>query len=306
MQPHDWAKFLRTRLDTVGEGAPLDGIARGGYKLVYTDTPTDFYRDSETRRRTTDLTYSLGITIGRDSKLTDVLWEGPAFKAGLTVGTELVAVNGTTYSADRIKDTIKAVKTTSEPIELIVKNGERFRTVRIDYHDGLRYPRLERNMAVPARLDDILAARELNASGEALRCIAEPLVNASCLGGRSALGQSERHEAIALLVGDQHQHALASGLARVFDGARNIGRHLHVVLSDALDDVAGRDAFARRLAVGIDGADQDAVDAVVELVLLAQRRVDRHQAQPERALLRRPGPGRPTPCARHRASRSSP
>ena len=159
VQPHDWAKFLRTRLDTVGEGAPLDGISRGGYRLVYSDTPTDYYRDSETRRRTTDLSYSLGITIGRDSKLTDVLWEGPAFKAGLTVGTELVAVNGTTYSADRIKDTIKAAKTTSEPIELIVKNGERFRTIRIDYRDGLRYPRLERNMAVPARLDDILAAR---------------------------------------------------------------------------------------------------------------------------------------------------
>jgi len=51
------------------------------------------------------------------------------------------------------------VKTTSEPIELIVKNGDRFKTVRIDYHDGLRYPRLERNMAMPARLDDILAAR---------------------------------------------------------------------------------------------------------------------------------------------------
>jgi predicted metalloprotease with PDZ domain len=88
-----------------------------------------------------------------------VLWEGLAFKAGLTVGTELIAVNGVTYSADRIKDTIKAVKMTSEPIELIVKNGERFRTIRIDYHDGLRYPRLERNMAMPARLDDILAAR---------------------------------------------------------------------------------------------------------------------------------------------------
>jgi predicted metalloprotease with PDZ domain len=159
VQPHDWTKFLRTRLDAVSEDAPLDGIARGGYKLVYSDTPTDFYRDSETRRRTTDLTYSLGLTIGRDAKLTDVLWEGPAFKAGLTVGTELVAVNGTAYSAERIKDTVKASKTASEPIELIVKNGERFRTIRIDYHDGLRYPRLERNMAVPARLDDILAAR---------------------------------------------------------------------------------------------------------------------------------------------------
>jgi predicted metalloprotease with PDZ domain len=159
VQSHDWAKFLRTRLDSVGEGAPLDGIARGGYRIAYTDTPTDYYKDSETRRRTTDLTYSLGMSIGRDNKLADVQWEGLAFKAGLTVGTELIAVNGVAYSADRIKDTIKAVKTTSEPIELIVKNGDRFRTIRIDYHDGLRYPRLERNMAAPARLDDILAAR---------------------------------------------------------------------------------------------------------------------------------------------------
>ena len=71
----------------------------------------------------------------------------------------MIAVNGTAYSADRIKDTIKAAKTAPEPIELIVKNGDRFRTIRIDYHDGLRYPRLERNGATPARLDDILAPR---------------------------------------------------------------------------------------------------------------------------------------------------
>ena len=37
--PYDWTSFLRTRLDGHGPGAPLDGIARGGYKLVYTDTP---------------------------------------------------------------------------------------------------------------------------------------------------------------------------------------------------------------------------------------------------------------------------
>jgi hypothetical protein len=78
----------------------------------------------------------------------------------LTVGTELVAVNGVAYSADRIKDAIKAAKSGSQPIELIVKNGDRFRTIRMDYREGLRYPRLERNMTVPPRLDDILAARK--------------------------------------------------------------------------------------------------------------------------------------------------
>src|SRR5215471_8160134 len=159
VQAHDWAKFLRARLDSVGEGAPLDGITRGGYKLVYTDTPSDYVKDSEARRRITDLTYSLGMSIGRDNKLTDVLWEGLAFKAGLTVGTEIVAVNGTQYSTERIKDTIKGAKTTRDPVELIVKNGDRYRTVKIDYHQGLQYPHLERVAATPARLDAILAPK---------------------------------------------------------------------------------------------------------------------------------------------------
>ncbi len=159
VQPHDWTKFLRTRLDTIGTGAPLDGITRGGYKLLYNDTPSDFFRASETRRRINDLTYSLGFTVGREAKLTDVLWEGPAFDAGLTVGTELVAVNGSAYDADRLKEIVKESKTNAAPIELIVKNGDRFRTIKIDYHEGLRYPHLERDPSVPARLDAILAAK---------------------------------------------------------------------------------------------------------------------------------------------------
>ena len=95
VQPYDWAKFLRARLDGHGPGAPLDGIARGGYKLVYAETPTDYFKDSEARRKVTDLTYSLGIVIGSDGRLTDVLWEGPGYKSGLTVGTQIIAVDGT-------------------------------------------------------------------------------------------------------------------------------------------------------------------------------------------------------------------
>ena len=159
VQPHDWAKFLRARLDSVGGQAPLDGLMRGGYRLVYNDTPTDFFKASETRRRITDLTYSLGLVIGREARITDVLWEGPAFKAGLTVGTQIVAVNGLSFDADRLKTTIKNAKTNSGAIEFIVKNGERYRTIRLDYHDGLRYPHLERSGTGEARLDAILAAK---------------------------------------------------------------------------------------------------------------------------------------------------
>ncbi len=159
VQPNDWAGFLRARLESHGPGAPLDGLARGGYKLVYTDTPSEFWKSAEARRKVTDLTYSLGLSIGAESRLGDVLWGGPAYKSGLTMGTQIIAVNGIAFDADGLKRVIKEAKTNGAAIELLVKNGNRFRTVKIDYHDGLRYPHLEREGTASARLDQILAPR---------------------------------------------------------------------------------------------------------------------------------------------------
>lgn len=157
--PYDWARFLRDRLYGHGPGAPLDGLRRGGYRLVYTEVPSEFTKSYEAQRKVTDLTYSLGLVVDKTANLTDVLWDGPAFRAGLTSGVQIVAVNGVAYEADRLKDAVRASKGGSGGLELLVKNGDRYRTVRIDYHDGLRYPHLERDAAAPARLDAILTAR---------------------------------------------------------------------------------------------------------------------------------------------------
>jgi len=160
VQPYDWETFLRARLDGHGPGAPLDGVTRGGYRLVYTETPSDYFKGSETRRKVTDLTYSLGMVIAAEGRLNDVLWEGPAYKKGLTVGTQIIAVNGTAFDADRLKRAMKDAKQNGSAIELLVKNGDHFRTVALDYHDGLRYPHLERDGSGPARLDQILTVRK--------------------------------------------------------------------------------------------------------------------------------------------------
>jgi predicted metalloprotease with PDZ domain len=159
VEPHDWAGFLRARLDGHG-GAPLDGLARGGYTLTFTETPSDFFKKAETRRKINDLTFSLGFTVGHENKLSDVLWGGPAHAAGLTVGTQIIAVDSIAYNADRLKEIVKLAKGNTSPIELLVKNGDRYATVRIDYHRGLRYPHLQRDAGASARLDDILAAKK--------------------------------------------------------------------------------------------------------------------------------------------------
>jgi len=158
VQPHDWTKFLRARLDGHGPGAPLDGLNRGGYKLVYKETPSEYFKNEEERRKISDLTYSLGMIIGNEGKLTDVLWEGLAYQKGLTVGTQIIAVDGIAYNIDRLRAAVKNAQKTAASIELLIKNGDHYRTVRMDYRDGLRYPHLERTGAV-AFLDQILAPR---------------------------------------------------------------------------------------------------------------------------------------------------
>ena len=95
----------------------------------------------------------------KDGSLASVLWDGPAFKANLVEGDVILAVNGNAYTAEALSEAIKAAKGTSAKIELIVRSGEHFKVANIDYHNGLRYPRLERDATGPALLDDILAPR---------------------------------------------------------------------------------------------------------------------------------------------------
>jgi hypothetical protein len=63
------------------------------------------------------------------------------------------------YSAELLTEEVRAARSNASAIELIVKTGESYRIVSIDYHGGLRYPHLQRDPAQPARLDDILSAR---------------------------------------------------------------------------------------------------------------------------------------------------
>ena len=158
---NDWASFLKTRIQEVQEKGPLDGLERGGYKLVYTDTPTEFMKSAESKAKNVPLSYSLGLTAGSDGVLTDVQWGGPAFKAGLTQGLTVVAVNGEQFDGDKLKAAVKAAMKPENPlVELLIKDGGRYKTVKIDYRGGLRYPRLEKVANAPDRLGDILTPRK--------------------------------------------------------------------------------------------------------------------------------------------------
>ncbi|HXS69773.1 MAG TPA: peptidase M61, partial [Candidatus Polarisedimenticolia bacterium] len=156
VQPNDWAAFLHARLDNINAHAPLDGFTRGGYQLVYTNTPTDTFKTSEKLRKITDLSYSGGFILDKDSNIIEVGWDTPAFNAGLTVGCKLVALDGRAFESDRLKEDIKAKKS---PLKLLVKTGDFYRTVELNYDGGLRYPKLEKTTSGPSSLDALLTAK---------------------------------------------------------------------------------------------------------------------------------------------------
>jgi predicted metalloprotease with PDZ domain len=172
VQPHDWAGFLRQRLDATGAPAPLDGLARSGWKLVYAETPNDSSRADEAEERYADFSYSLGFTIGSprgtwtqgpagalDGRISAVQWGSPAFEAGLAPGVTVVAVNNVAFKADNLRRAITANKEGKAPIELLLREGERFRTLKMDYRGGLRYARLERVPGTEDRLAALLGKR---------------------------------------------------------------------------------------------------------------------------------------------------
>jgi predicted metalloprotease with PDZ domain len=160
VQPYDWKGYLQRKVYATAPNAPLEGINEGGYKLVYTAEPTNWIKSAQKSGKNSDLTYSGGFVVGNDGKISSVLWDSPAFNAGLTVGTEITAVNGRDFDPDALKTAIKAAAVGGGFLpELLVHDGDVYRTVKLDWRGGLRYPRLQKTGSGPGTLDALLAPR---------------------------------------------------------------------------------------------------------------------------------------------------
>jgi predicted metalloprotease with PDZ domain len=130
IQQYDGNTFLRARLSDVGKPAPLDGIRRGGYRLIYTEEQGEYQSATEVNRGYADFIFSIGVRVDKAGVITNVRWDGPGFNAGLAEGVQIISVNGIAYDADVLKEAIKSAKDTKAPIELIIKNGNRFNICR--------------------------------------------------------------------------------------------------------------------------------------------------------------------------------
>ncbi len=157
--PYDWRGFWTDRLTNHGPGAPLGGIEGSGWKVVYDETPSEMMTASAGAYHFVPAAFAIGLVLNDDGSIADTIEGELTAKAGIGPGMKVVAVNGRRYSPDVLRDSLKAAKTGTGAIELLVENTDYYKTYKIDYHGGEKYPHLVRDDSKPDLLTEILKAK---------------------------------------------------------------------------------------------------------------------------------------------------
>ncbi len=157
--PYDWRGFWTARLTSHAAPAPLDGIERSGWKVVYDDRQSELEQAAEQRDKTINAEYSIGLILDPDGRITDTIEMMPAATAGIGPGMKVIAVNGRKFTGDVLREALRAGKSGTQPLELLVENTDYYRTFKLDYHDGEKYPHLVRDESKPDMLSDIIKPR---------------------------------------------------------------------------------------------------------------------------------------------------
>jgi len=157
--PYDWRGFWTERLTNHGPGAPLGGMEGAGWKLVYDETPSEMMSSSGGEYHFVPAALALGLNLRDDGGITDTIENEVSAKAGMGPGMRVVAVNGRRFSPDVLRDALRAAKNSSASIDLLVENADYYKTYKLDYHGGERYPHLVRDESKPDLLNDILKAK---------------------------------------------------------------------------------------------------------------------------------------------------
>src|SRR5262249_38190931 len=140
--PHDWQAFFERRLTTTDSDPPLDGLTRGGWKLVYRDKPGDLFKARENDEKSLNLGSSIGLQLSDDGKVIDVIHGMPADKAGIAPGMKLLAVNNRRFTSERLREALASSAKGQQKLQLLMENQEYFKTFTLAYEEGDRYPHL--------------------------------------------------------------------------------------------------------------------------------------------------------------------
>jgi predicted metalloprotease with PDZ domain len=163
--PYDWRSFWTERLTNHDPHAPMTGLENSGWKVIYDADRSELTRLWENDHLEINASYSIGMLLKDDGTIVDTIEGMPAAKAGLGPGMQVIAVNGRQFGQDPpvspqvLRDALHAAMGSKEPIEFLIENAEYYKTYKIDYHGGEKYPHLVRDESKPDVLSDIIRAR---------------------------------------------------------------------------------------------------------------------------------------------------
>ena len=159
--PYDWHDFFESHIYQINSKPPTDGVEAAGWRLVYNDTPNKSGFNLEGENPVVfHGAFSLGFSVRRDGRITDVIQGSPAYDAGISPNMDLLSVEGQVFSADALEQATAHPK--NGAIELVVRNFKSIETRTVRYDGGLRYPHLEAIPGVHDYLTEILAPRATN------------------------------------------------------------------------------------------------------------------------------------------------
>jgi predicted metalloprotease with PDZ domain len=167
VSPYDWSSFLRRHLDSLSPDPPLEGLARSGWKLVYSDRKPELIADMEQIHKVdllwpewqhwgfADLRYSIGLLLQDDGTVLDSAPGMSGYVAGIMPGMRLTQVNGAAFSLAVLETAVRETAHHGR-LELQLANGSASESHSLDYHDGLKYPHLQRDPSKPDLLQRIV------------------------------------------------------------------------------------------------------------------------------------------------------
>lgn len=160
VEPLDWRGFLRERLDHRLPTTTLDGLARSGWAVGFVDQRTPLQLAAlDPKKPVFSMRYSAGLSVGAEGSVAAVNWASPAFQAGLAPDDKLLAVNGLAFTPERAEAALKANRGGDQPLQLLIRRDDEFRTVTLDVRTGPRHPVLQRIDGKPDLLAEILKPR---------------------------------------------------------------------------------------------------------------------------------------------------
>lgn len=157
--PGDWRTFIHRHLDPPGTTALFGALERCGWKLSYSAETNAYVETGEKRKKRTSRRWSIGLQLDKDAKIIDVIEDRAAARAGASPGMTVVAINGKKFTAKVFDAAIAEAQTTHKPIALLVEDSDYYRTLSVEYYDGLRYPHLVRIEGHPDLLSAVSSPR---------------------------------------------------------------------------------------------------------------------------------------------------